>query len=653
MSTSAVDLINSVIDVSGIVDNLIYVEGAPVRSMQNQVSTLQSKVSAFQSLNTKLSDLSNSVNTLLFGSAEAPVLKPYTYFDRLSDSIFAKCTVVSSDENSISAAASNATVGGSYAITVSSLAQADSMASGNFADATSASVGTGTLAISTGNNDPVAITITNSNNTLNGVRDAINNANAGVTATIINDGTETPYRLLITANESGTANAFTVTDNLSGGQALILTQAQEATDARFTVNGISITKSTNTISDVISGVTFTLKSPASNPVTLNVNKDIDAIVQAFDDFISSFNSQFTYSSSTHKAGILSGDSTLRRIQSTLQNNIVQSISNRFTDYRVASQVGLKFNRDGSLSMDEAKFRSALSSNFTAVAALFLGDGTPSGSVTVGDSRVTYNGKTTATQAGTYSVRIDSLARQALAAGSQQITNLLQDETLTITTGTATAIVVLQAGDSLSTVLSKINTAVSAQGMGITAADDGTGKIRIATDNYGSAQTFTVVSDNDGSAGTTGFDMVPLVATGADIAGTIGSHAAIGNGSTLIGADGQPEEGLSLTISQTTPGSYGSVTIASETEGSEGASILMNLQGLLDGITDPLSGPIHNSTDSLNQSIRTLNDQIEAYQNRLEVRRTMLTAEFQKADEALKLLTVMQSSLSNQISSLSK
>jgi flagellar hook-associated protein 2 len=660
MSTSSVDLISSVLDVTGIVDNLIYVESAPVRSMQSQVSTLQSKVSAFQSLNTKLSALSDKVNTLLFGETEAPLLKPYTYFDRLSGSIFAKCSVTSSDDDTISATASNAAISGSYSITVSSLAQAQSLASANYADTTSALAGTGTLTISTGSNDPVTVTITSSNNTLIGVRNAINNANAGVTATIINDGSGTPYRLLITANESGTANSFTITDNLSGGQALGLVQAQAATDAQFAVNGVNITNSSNSISDVISGVTFTLKGLTASPITLNVDKDIDAIVQAFNEFISSFNevnsyinNQFTYDTTTKKAGLLSGDFTLRRIQSTLQNDIIQSISNRFTSYGVASQVGLKFNRDGSLSLDEAKFRSALSSNYTAVAALFLGDGTPSGNVTADDSRVTYNGKTSATQAGSYSVQIDSLAQQASAVGSQQVVALAAGETLTITSGTSTAIVDLLQNDTLSTVLSKINSALSAQGMGITAIDDGTGKIKITSNNYGSSQTFTVVSDGDGSAGTTGFNSSPIVATGVDIAGSIGGHAAIGDGLILTGANGQPEEGLSLTVSQTTTGLYGSVSVASETEGTEGGSILMNLQSLLDGITDPLSGPIHNSTDSLNQSIRSLNDQIEAYQDRLEVRRTMLTAEFQKADEALRLLTVTQSALNNQINSLSK
>ncbi len=656
---SSINLLGGSLDVTTIVDNLIYFESAPVRSMQSQVNTLESKVSAFQILNTRLSALSDKVSSLLFGDSEVPLLKPYAYQDRLSDSIFAKCSVTSSDEETISATASNATVEGSYSITVTSLAQAKSMASANFADTTSSLTGTGTLIIQTGAEDPVTVTINSSNNTLNGVRDAINHANAGVTASIINDGSGTPYRLLITANETGTSNSFSITDNLTGGQPLDLTEMQAADDAQFAVNGISITKSTNSVSDVISGVTFNLKNTSAAPVSLQVEKDIDSIVEALKEFCSAYNdvnsyinSQFAYNSTTEKAGILSGDSTLRRIQSTLQSQMIQSVSNRFTSYSVVTQVGVDFNRDGSLNIDETELREALSSNFTAVAALFLGDGTPSGDVTVSDSRVTYNSKTSATQTGTYDIEINTLAQQAAAIGSVAVDALAAAETLTIASGAATAVVELDLGDTLSTVLLKINSELSVQGMAITAADDGTGKIRVSTNQYGSSQSFTIESTSDGSEGTTGFSTVPVVADGTDIAGTIGGNAAVGDGLSLTGAPGQPEEGLSLTIAQTTTGNYGSATVASDDEGVEGSSVLMNLQSMLEGITDPLSGPIYHSTDSLNQSIRNINEQIENYEDRLEIRRQMLTAQFQKADEALRLLSVTQTSLSSQIHSLS-
>jgi flagellar hook-associated protein 2 len=344
------------------------------------------------------------------------------------------------------------------------------MASSGFADTSSTLIGTGTLTITTGDHDPVTIAIDNTNNSLSGLRDSINSANAGVTASIINDGAPgTPYRLLIKANETGTANSFTLVDGISGGQALELVRTQAGSDANFTLNGVAIAKSSNTVSDVVSGVTFTLKELTSAPVTLSVEKDVDSIVEAVNGFLTAYNavnsfinSQFRYDPSTEKPGVLSGDSTLRRIQSTLQNQITQRVANPFTSFSAVGQAGLEFNRDGSLTLDERKFREALTRDFTGVAALFLGDG---------DSAEGYGG------------------------------------------------------------------------------------------------------------------------------------------------------------------------------------ILMNLFSVLDGITDPLSGPIHNATDGLNRNIDSLQDRIGSYQERLEKRREMLTLEYGRADEALRLMTVLQAQFSSQISAL--
>jgi flagellar hook-associated protein 2 len=647
-----------VIDVQSIVDAIISADSGPIQTMQNEVTTFQSKVSAFQTLNTDLSTVSDDVNTILFGSTTAPLTPGYSFADRLQDSIFSKSTVTSSDDSTISATPTNPTSNGSYSITVSSLAQTQSSASSNFASTSSTATGTGTLTITTGTNSPVTVTIDSSNNTLAGVCNAINAANAGVTATIINDGTSSPYRLVLTANNSGTANAFSVTENLSGGQALNFKLIQNPEDAQFKVNGVPITRSSNSISDVIDGVTFNLEAETSAPVTLTISQDTNSIVSALNQFISDYNnvnsfinSQFAYNSTTNTAGVLSGDSTLRNIQSTLQNQLIQIISNQFTSYSVLGQVGVDFNDDGSLSLDEGTFEAALTSDPQGVAALFLGDGTPPGGETATDNRVSYSGQTAAAQPGTYSIQVTGLAQQATVTGNQAVTALAQDETLTITSGQASAVVALSQGDSLTSVLSKINKALSQQKIAATAADDGTGRIKITTNSYGSAQNISVTSTSDGSTGTTGFQTTPTTATGVDISGTINGDAAVGSGLTLTGAAGQPEEGLSLNIAQTSTGDYGSVTIAPATQGVEGASILMNLHTMLDGITDPLSGPIETATDSLNQAIQDTNNEISAYQDRLNIEQTMLTNEYNQADDALRMLTVTQADLNAELASL--
>ncbi|MBN2244041.1 MAG: flagellar filament capping protein FliD [Acidobacteria bacterium] len=655
----SVNVLNSAIDVESIVQNLMYIESAPIRRMESETKTLQGKISAFQSLNSKLSTLESKVNGILYGGGTVPLQAPYSFSERFAASIFSACQVSSADEDAISAVTTGVSARGSYDISVNNLARAQSSASANFLDATSVETGTGTLTVTTGSNGPVTITIDATNNTLSGVRNAINAAGAGVTATLINDGSASPYRLLITADDAGTENAYTVTDNLSGGQTLGIVEMQSAEDAQITVNGVAITKSTNTISDVIDGVTLTLKRETAGDVRIGLETDIDSIVDSLEELIAAYNdvssfinAQFHYNTTTESAGVLSGDATLRSIQSSLQKQVLQSVRNQYTAFSVTSQIGLNFNRDGGLALDETKFREALADNFTDVAALLLGDGTPKGGVTVTDNRVTYIGRTAATQAGTYAVEITALAQQAAATGTQAVTTLANDETLTIESGTSSAVVSLIAGDDLETVLSRINAALTEQGMNVTAADDGSARIRITTDDYGSACDIRVVSDRDASAGTTGFGTTPVTGIGTDIEGTIGGNGAVGNGLTLTGAAGRPEEGLSLTLSQTTTGGYGSVTLAPQSEGVEGSSVLLNLHGVLEGITDPLTGPIHSATDGLSRNIRGITDRIEAYQTLLDTREALLYAQYQKADEALRLMNVTMSSLNSQIGSLS-
>ncbi|HYK88171.1 MAG TPA: flagellar filament capping protein FliD [Acidobacteriota bacterium] len=468
----SVNLIGGGLDVGTIVDQLMQIERQPETIMQNQITQNNNKVTAFQTLNTKLSSLLDKLNSFIYNGGDSnSLLMPSSFQDRLQQSLFSARNAVSSDDSTVSVSSTQGTAGGTYGITVSQLALAKTMASANFADATTTSAGTGTLVIQTGSADPVTVTIDSSNNTLTGIRNAINSANAGVTATIINDGSASPYRLIVASNETGTSNAFTLTNNLTGGTSLALTQTQAAVDANFTVNSISITKSSNTVSDVIDGVTLNLKALTSTPVSVTVTNDIDSIVSAFKDLASAyndlnsfFNAQFTYNSTTKTAGLLSGDFTVRDVQSRVQQLLTQGITNGLSSYGVISQLGLTFGRDGALTVDETKLRNLLSTDMKGVAGLMLGS-----------------------------------------------------------------------GDS---------------------------------------------------------------------------------------ADGEK-------------------------------SILISLQAALKGITDPLSGPIHSATDSLNKSTASIQDEISKFEERMTVVQEQLTEQYSQADQALKLLSLNQAALSNQLASLTK
>jgi flagellar hook-associated protein 2 len=658
-STSSIDLINGGLDVQSIVDNLITAESQPITRMQNRTTSMQSKIKAYQTLNTKLSTLLDKVNLLVSGDSDSLTV-PSAFQDRLAQSMFATRKASSSDESVLTVTPSKGNASGTYKITVSGLASAKTMASANFASTDTATTGTGTLVFQVGTDDPVSITIDSTNNTLEGISQEINAAGAGVTASVINDGSGTPYRLLVTSNETGTANAFTVTDNLTGGPGLGLTQTAAASDAQLLVNNIAITRSSNSISNVIDGVTLDLKEKSDSPVTVTVGKDTDAIVSAIKDFVSAYNdintyiaSQSTYDSTTKTAGVLSGDATLRSAQRQLQSILTQGVTNDVTDLFLVGQVGLSFGNDGTLSLNETKLRDQLSSNPSGVAGLFLGNGDPGTpeQVTFTDDRAALADKSYTTQAGTYAIQVTALAQQASLTNSRTLDSLSQDETLTISYQGNSATVNLLRNDTLDSVLTKISGAFTANSWAVSAAEDA-GRIRITTNGYGSAESLSVVSNQADAPGSTGFGTVPSSSTGSDIAGTINGHVATGSGLTLTGADGNPEEGLSVTLAQSTTGSYGSVTYTTATQPAEGNSILVNLRAALKNITDPLSGPIQSATDGLTSSIKSLNDQIKAYQARLEVRRELLTNEYSQADIALKQMSVLLASLNSQLSSLS-
>ena len=149
--------------------------------------------------------------------------------------------------------------------------------------------------------DAVSITLSSSNNTLEGIRTAINASGAGVTASIVNDGTGTPYRLVLTSDSTGTASAMTVTysgdDSSDTASSLFgydgstgnMTQTVEALDAELTINGISVTSQSNTVEDALQGVTLNLSAVGSSQ-TLTISQDTDAIYDAIESFVSAYNS---------------------------------------------------------------------------------------------------------------------------------------------------------------------------------------------------------------------------------------------------------------------------------------------------------------------------------------------------------------------------
>jgi flagellar hook-associated protein 2 len=380
------------IDVNTLVSQLMTVEAQPMNRLKSQESGVQAKLSAYGQVQSALSSFDTAVAALKLGSAFSA----------------AQATVTGSG---VSATVSGTPAAGSYSVTVSALAQAQAAASAPLAGASTV-VGTGTLTLqlgtySSGGNtfnpksgsNPVNITIDSTNNTLGGIAAAINSASAGVTASVVTDNSGT--RLVLFSSSTGTANGFklTVADGdgsntdmtglsqiafdptAAAGAGKNLTQTQTATDAQYSINGLSLTSSTNSITTAISGLTLNLiQAPASGStlqaqitvgtdsaaVTSNVNR----FVTAYNSLVSLENSLTSYSSGSNTASVLTGESSMFGLSSQLRSILGSQVSGAAGAPSWLADVGINFQRDGTLSLNTSKFASALAANPTGVAQLF-------------------------------------------------------------------------------------------------------------------------------------------------------------------------------------------------------------------------------------------------------------------------------------------
>ena len=251
----------------------------------------------------------------------------------------------------------------------------------------------------TTNTDRSAVTINLSADQMTpaGVRDAINAANKGVSASLVNDGTTT--HVVITNNQTGAKQSMRIsvsdpdgnnTDNsglsalaydpaATAGSGKNMTSLSTAGDAAFSIDGIALTSSSNTISNVMDGMTLTLsKTNAGSPTTINVTQDNTAIKSTINGFITAYNALATqlnamtkYDASTQTAGILQGDATARSIQQQLRSTVTTAFGSGSTS-RLAD-VGITIQTDGTLKLDDTRFNNAFGSNRDAVLSLFTKD----------------------------------------------------------------------------------------------------------------------------------------------------------------------------------------------------------------------------------------------------------------------------------------
>jgi len=359
------------IDTGSIVSQLMAVERAPQKILTNQKTKMQSQADAY----TQISSALTSLKSLMAGMNTA-------------DTFTAKTASVG-DSSVAGASASGAAMAGVHYLKVTSLARSQTLVSesstmGGYASNTAQNFGTGTFTISdsTGGQSPVSITIDSTNNSLQGIASAINASGAYVTAGVINDGSGTPYRLVINGKDT---NTYSVNASLTGGtyDTPTFDQKVAASKAVFQLDGISMTRTSNTVSDAIPGVTLTLVKPNDpSETTINIGNDTSAITKKINDFVTAYNSvmslvtQYTsFDQKTKKAGVLLGDTTIRTVLDSIQTVLTNQVAGVTGSYASLADIGINSDKStGALSIDSSKLTAALGSNFNDVVSLFTQNG---------------------------------------------------------------------------------------------------------------------------------------------------------------------------------------------------------------------------------------------------------------------------------------
>lgn len=399
---------STAIDVQSLVSQLMAIERQPITKLNTKISNYQSKISSLGTVQGLVSSFQSAATSL--GSS----LQGYG--------------ATSSDSTVLTGIASTSATAGIYSVTVGPLAQAQSLAAtGQASTSTTISSGASTTisfdfgttvgATFTSNGSGVkTVTIDATNNTLQGISDAINAAKIGVTASIVNDGSATPYRLVLTSSNSGASNSLKITTNGAGNGVDTLlaydpagtknmTQTVAAQDASFTMNGLAMTSASNTVTNAIPGVTLTL-SKENATANLTVARDVAAISTAASNFVSAYNALYSqlksrtaYGSSTTTAGTLAGDITVRGMMDQLRNILMTPATggtmSNLLEVGITTQAS-----DGSLKLDSAKLSTAISNDYTGVVNLFT-------STTGFATRLNSWATSTLTAGGTISSRITS------------------------------------------------------------------------------------------------------------------------------------------------------------------------------------------------------------------------------------------------------
>nr|WP_315466856.1 flagellar filament capping protein FliD [uncultured Undibacterium sp.] len=657
--------IGSNLDVNSLITKLMQVESQPLTALAKKEASFQAKLSAYGSLNGAVAAFQSSLTTLN---------NPTT---------FQSLNATPSDASIAFATASSSATAGNYGLNISKLAQAQTISSAGQVDSTNP-IGTGTETTITfqfgkitgtasgGAYPPLTtfqqdasqtvgtVKINSSNNTLQGIRDAINAGSVGVTASIVGDGSATPYHLVLSSSKTGESSSIKISS--SGEDAAItslltydpagtqnFTEVSTAQNANLTVNGIAISSASNTILGAVQGVSLTLSKVGTTSIsvaanTTGIQAGITSFVKAYNDLNSTIKNLTAYDPTTKKAGLLQGDATTQSVQNQIRRTLSTAVNGLGGGVTSLAQIGISFQKDGSLGVDSGKLTTALNTKFSEIGGLFASLGSSS------DSLIAISGSGSATKAGTYAVNVSQIATKAKLTGDLPLpttTTIDANTKIKVTLNGLTADVSLAAGDytpsALVTLLqTSINstTAFSAVGSSVKVSNSG-GTLSIESDKFGTTSNVSL-ADSSGSSFALLTGTVALGVSGLNVEGTINGIGATGSGQTLLGGNGTGAEGLRLLVSGGSTGSRGNINFS--------VGYATTLSSLVSGFLGA-SGTIQNTTSGVNQNIKNIGKQREVLNSRLFDVEARYRAQFTALDKIVSNLNNTSSFLTQQLNAL--
>ncbi len=619
------------IDTNSMLDQLYQAAQTPILRLQSKKETLSQQSVAWSQLEAKL---------LSFQTWATRLAAPAGF------QVFQ--TAVSKPELATVSAGTNA-ITGSYSFTVKALAQTHQLTSQGYADLDQTEVGSGTITITVGEDDPVVVEV--ANYTLSELRDAINSADAGINATIVNDGSgPTPYRLVLTSGASGLAGEMNIVMDLNGGATPVLSELQTAQEAEIELGSgagaITVKSSTNTFSNVIQGVTINaLEAAPTTPITLTVSRDTTALREMIEDFVASYNElidffseQFSFDEETSATGTLFGNYRLQSLQQDLSAALSNRVVGLSGELSSLSGLGIRADATGKLTIDNATLTLALTNELPEVISLFAATGQTSNAAI---SYLASSSETRASGINGWEVEITQVAtRSRVTAGVAQTAPLATAETLTINNVS----IELTAGMTQSEIITAINAQQAQTGVTASATGaDGQGVgnyLTLTRATYGSAFHITAEStlSNQSGPGTSGLGTTTITdsapqgesgtgtgSVGQEVEGTIGGFACTGSGQRLTASEGEAK-GLTLLITADTAGSYGKVYF---TVGMAEAVFRETLAA-----TDSVNGTVARERNYLNETTSDLDAEIARIQKLVEAEQERLKASFIAMESAL-------------------